>query len=441
MADFARLPLDRVKTGVLPAGLYEPASVPGGAARLLLAAGERVSEATLARLKRRGVRELVVERAFLGVVRGPGGDPGGPPREAVPLSDRRAVPKDALIHALTRPAGVAGPARIAAAAARRDAVAARVDALFRSASLAEAGGSAAVDGAGLRDLSVQSVADLAEDFDLFTRVGLDRPTADRRPWEPAGDARDRLREHAVRTAHLALAVGTVLGLRREELESLAMGCLVHDAGMTRIDVALWDSPRRLSAVEFLEVTKHPARTFDLLRNVPEAPVAARMVAYQLHERWDGGGYPRRRGGRQIHRLARVAGLADAYCGLTADRPHRPALAPHDAVKRLAAAAVRGAFDPDAVRAFLETVSVFPLGSTVRLSDGRSGRVIEARRHRPAEPLVELWDPLAGTFTGETVDLAADPPAAGPRAADRPRDPDRPRIVAVCDPGRALTPAA
>ena len=434
LSAFARLPLDRVKTGVLPASLYE---VREGGARLLLAAGETVGPKTLARLRRRGVRDLVVERAFLKHVRTPGADADDrePPREPVPLGEARRVPEDALIRALTKPAGVAGPARAAAAAARRDAIAARVNRLFASASLAEAGaGGPVVDGAGLRELSVQSVADLAEDLDLFARIGLDRPTADRKPWEPAGDARDRLREHSVRTAHLALAVGAVMGLRRDELENLAMGCLIHDAGMTRIDVALWDSPRRLSAVEFLEITKHPLRTFDLLADVPEVPVAARMVAYQLHERWDGGGYPRRRSGRQIHRLARIAAVADAYCGLTADRPHRPALAPHAAARKLAAAAVRGSFDPDAVRGFLETVSVFPLGSGVRLSDGRSGRVIEARRHRPAEPLIELWDPLAGRFTGETVDLAAGPTDPGATA-------DRPRIVSAGDLDHALARAA
>ena len=335
----------------------------------------------------------------------------------MPPAAGRAAPKDALIRELTRPVGPADSARTKAAAARRDAVAARVDALFRAAGAAGAGGAAAVDGAALRDLSVQSVADLAEDFDLFTRLGL-APFGARHPT-----AADRLREHAVRTAHLALAVGCVLGLRRDELEPLAMGCLIHDAGMARVDAALWDSPRRLSRVEFLEVEKHPLHTLDLLAGVPEVPAAAKMVAAQLHERADGGGYPRRRSGGQIHRLARVAAVADAYCGMTADRPHRPALAPHAALRRVAAMAVRGRFDADVARAFLETVSVFPVGSTVRLADGRSGRVVEARRGRPAEPRVELWDPLAGRFTGETLDLAAAP-------GD---DPDRPRVVAADEP--------
>ena len=436
MADFARLPLDRVAAGPLPAALYEPGR-DGRAARLLLAKGEEVTDGLLARLRRRGVRDFVVDRRHLDDVSAPGcAAPAAAPREPVPAGSL-AVPADALVRTLTRPAGPPTPARIAAAAARRDAVAAGAGALFSD--LDRAGGpgrrAAGVDGAGLRDLSVQTVAALCEDFDLFTRLGLDRPTAERKPWEPSAAGLDRLREHATRTAHLAVAVGCVLGLRRDELEHLALGCLVHDAGMTRLNRALWDGPRRLSAAAFLAVTKHPGHTLDLLARAPEVPPAARAVAYQLHERADGSGYPRGRRGSQVHRLAGVAAVADAYCGMTADRPHRPALAPHAAVRRVAAAGVRGAFDARAVRAFVETVSVFPPGSTVRLADGRCGRVVEARPDRPAEPRVELWDPLAGRFTGTVLTVGGELPTVGGNGPGENPDPLAPaaRVVAAGEP--------
>ena len=77
LADFARLPLDRVKAGPLAAGLYEPGRG-GKPARLLLAAGAVVSEAALARLKARGVTDFVVDRRHLDAVadRPPGRRPG-----------------------------------------------------------------------------------------------------------------------------------------------------------------------------------------------------------------------------------------------------------------------------------------------------------------------------------------------------------------------------
>ncbi|MFH5804490.1 HD-GYP domain-containing protein [Alienimonas sp. DA493] len=431
---------------------------------LLLAQGAELSPALLDRLRDRGVCELIVDADFLAEITAPDPEPGarddGPSREPVPVAAGRRLPADALIRELTRPPGPATPERERAAHARRTALAARLGELFQG--VGPFAGRAApargvrshgrrIDVHGLRELSVQSVADLCADFDLFTTVGLAPPAAGaagragggRHEKESDEDDEPRIdpallaqvREHGVRTAHLALAIGTVAGLRRWELEQLAMGCLVHDAGMLRVDPAYWNVPHRLDRVAFAAVAEHPRYTLDLLSGAAEVPAAARAVAAQIHERADGSGYPFRLREGRVHRLARLAAVADAYCGMTADRPHRPALSAHDAVRVLAADAVRGRFDPAAVRAFLETVGVFPPGTEVALSDGRCGRVLEADRERPAGPRVELWDPFENRFTGEVIDLAARRTGAAGRTgvASVLGWGDRPRIVAAGEP--------
>ena len=428
--------------GPLPAALYEPADSVrganrGGKAVLLLAKGATVTREALDRLRERGVTDLIVDTQFLDALRRP--DPEARAeraREPVAVAADRRIPADALVRRLTRPAGPITPERERAAAARRDALREELGALFppkangadgAEPTVSGAGGarrmSERIDGKGLRALSERSVADLCADFDLFTAVGLARPAnglptnlappTDRngaRP--PSAAALGRLRTHAVRTAHLALAIGVTAGLRRWELEQLAMGCLVHDAGMTRLDAALWDHPDRLDHAGVAAVAEHPRHTLELLRGSPDVPPAARTVAVQMHERADGSGYPFRLRGGRVNRLARLASLADAYCGMTADRPHRPALSSHAAVRALAAETLRRKFDPDAFRAFLEAVGVFPPGTAVVLSDGRCGRVVQAAPDRPADPRIELWDPFDDCFTGEIVDLAD--------CADRPR---------------------
>ena len=427
MTDLAPLPLSRLACdGPLPAALYE---LRDGAPRLLLAAGQPVTAANLARLRDRGVRELAVDRAFLAAVSTP--DPAAAPggddeevREPVPAAATRRLGPDAFLRTLTRPAGPATPAREAAAAARRDALAGGVADLLAAAdparpafagrfasssnhSASNRSARPAVDGAGLRSLGGQIVAGLAADYDLFARVGLDfavPPDGDPGRDTDRDPGAARLREQAVRSAHLAIAVGAAAGLRREDLEALAMGCLVHDAGMLRVPRAAWDGPGRLDAAAFAAVRRHPAHTYELLCGVRGLPPGARAVAVQLHERADGSGYPLGLAGVRVHPLARIAAVADAYCGMTADRPHRPARTPHDAVRTLAAGAVRGAFDADAVRALLEAVGAFPVGSGVRLSDGRRGRVARAAPDRPAGPRVELRDPLTGRYTGEWVEV-------------------------------------
>ena len=420
---------------------------------LLLAKGAKLTTDLLERLRGRGVKELIVDAKYLPDVASPEPEePEESPREPVPVAKNRKLPSGALIHSVTRPVGPRTEERERAAAARRDALAARVGELFARAELSfrepPATGSGRtgpaslrvcrgrIDANGLRDLSRQSIDDLCADFDLFTAVGLARPPAvenqPRDEWDDMlavpPEALSQLRTHAVRTTHLALAIGTVAGLRKWELEHLAMGCLVHDAGMTLVDPSLWFTERRLEQAEFARVAEHPRFTLDLLRGVP---AAARAVAVQIHERVDGSGYPYRLRGGRVHRLARLAAVADAYCGMTCDRPHRAAFSAHTAVRVLAAAAIRGQFDPPAVRAFLETVGVFPPGTAVVLSDGRCGRVIEADRNRPVAPRIELWDPFADRFTGEIVNLADPPgPVSAPpdRCVDEPAAAGRPRVI-------------
>ncbi len=48
------------------------------------------------------------------------------------------------------------------------------------------------------------------------------------------------------------------------------------------------------------------------------------------------------------------------------------------------------FDPQAVRGLLNTVSLFPIGSHVTLSDGRMGRVIRSTAEEYERPIVEVW---------------------------------------------------
>jgi HD-GYP domain-containing protein (c-di-GMP phosphodiesterase class II) len=115
-----------------------------------------------------------------------------------------------------------------------------------------------------------------------------------------------------------------------------------------------------------------------------------MVAYQMHERCDGSGYPRGCQGGRIHELAKVAAVADVFVALVCPRPHRPGIVPYHAVKKILLDTKDGLFDVKAVRALLKTVSLFPIGSYVALNDGRVGRVVRASGDFYDRPIVEVW---------------------------------------------------
>ena len=144
-----------------------------------------------------------------------------------------------------------------------------------------------------------------------------------------------------------------------------------------------------------------------------------MVAYQMHERFNGTGYPRQRHGAQIHPLARIAMVADAFVAMVSPRPHRPAVLPYKVMEYLLHCTKLGQFDPDVMRGLLQTISLFPIGSYVELSDNRVGRVVRAHRELYNSPVVEIPPQEDSSAEPEVVDIAATPSVQIVRALPRP----------------------
>jgi HD-GYP domain-containing protein (c-di-GMP phosphodiesterase class II) len=244
----------------------------------------------------------------------------------------------------------------------------------------------------VENIVVQQLRELTLDWDEFLLCGL-QPVVEDYPSQ-----------HSLQTAMLASAIGTTMGLHKEELLELSYGCLLHDAGMLLLPSHLLQAGGALSLSDRLQLQKHPLYIADRLSRFHYVPHAAKMVAYQMHERMDGSGYPRQRLGPQIHPLARIAAVADSYLAVVSPRSHRAAIEPYRAIETLLHDTQQGLFDPSVVRALLHTVSLFPIGSRVKLSDGRIARVIRGNRDRFAQPVVIVGDDM----NGETIDLAQTP---------------------------------
>ncbi|HEX4150561.1 MAG TPA: HD domain-containing phosphohydrolase, partial [Pirellulales bacterium] len=129
-----------------------------------------------------------------------------------------------------------------------------------------------------------------------------------------------------------------------------------------------------------------------------------LIAYQIHERCDGSGYPRRRQVATIHPLARIAAVADVFVALISPRAYRPALMPYYAMEYLLRGAAQGVFDLEAVRGLLTAVSLFPLGSHVMLSDGRTGKVLRSNRAAYNRPILSVAGSAGQPLGSVIVDL-------------------------------------
>ncbi|MEZ6047321.1 MAG: hypothetical protein R3C11_17415 [Planctomycetaceae bacterium] len=201
-------------------------------------------------------------------------------------------------------------------------------------------------------------------------------------------------------------MGTILGLSRQELNELAMGCFLHEVGAMRLNPELFYSSKPLTMLEQLEMSKHPGYTMDILTRWSDLPGSSCLIAYQIHERCNGTGFPHGRTSCQIHYLTKIASVADAYVTLMSERhDSETETLPYQAIEQILYQVRAGSFDRDVVRALLYTVSIFPIGSLIELSDSRIGRVLRSNRENYLTPICEVWwrdDPVN---TKEIIDLS------------------------------------
>jgi HD-GYP domain-containing protein (c-di-GMP phosphodiesterase class II) len=210
--------------------------------------------------------------------------------------------------------------------------------------------------------------------------------------------------HGMNVAALSMSVASEFGLPAERLLEIGLGALLQDVGMMQVPEHIRFAPRPLTAAERAEISRHPLYTLSCLEEMEGLSETSRLIVYQSHERTDRSGYPRKWKPEMIHPFARLVGAVDAYVAMIADRPYRNARAPYEVMEQLLRETHRGRFDPTAARALLDSVSLFPIGSYVRLSNGLLAKVLRATPRLHTKPVVVPLN-ADGTETDAELDLS------------------------------------
>jgi HD-GYP domain-containing protein (c-di-GMP phosphodiesterase class II) len=174
---------------------------------------------------------------------------------------------------------------------------------------------------------------------------------------------------------------------------------------------------------------------EMLQEACEIPWIVPLVCYQVHEKPNGTGYPRHRTGPAIHVFAKILHVADAYLTLLTTSFARPPMSPYRALEYLLKQVRTGAVDRDAVRGLLQTVSLFPVGSQIVLSDGSLACVLRRNPGNYMRPIVALIRDAHGQVLEANkflIDLAASPLGVE-QALDAPAPPEpEPAMSEVAD---------
>lgn len=217
-----------------------------------------------------------------------------------------------------------------------------------------------------------------------------------------------LYSHSINVCTLSLMMGMMMGATRTELSSIGVGALLHDIGMTRIPKSVYHK-EDLTTDEWNQILKHTVFSFEILSGTDGVNESSKIIAYQHHERNNGSGYPKRLKAEEIDRFSKIVGLVDVYDSLISPRVYRERLSPYEAM-RFILSSLREQFDENIIRTFMENLSIYPIGSLVKLNTEEIGVVCRANANMPIRPQVKLLftKNMERIHENKVIDLKNDP---------------------------------
>lgn len=223
-----------------------------------------------------------------------------------------------------------------------------------------------------------------------------------------GDVREMVSAKcAVNTAILSVIIAEQLSLPRHRLFQVATGALLHDVGMLRIPDSIISKDGKLDDNEQQIMRSHTFYGYKFIVNELLYADEVGKAAVQHHERWDGEGYPARLAGPNIDIGGRIVSVADAFEAMVSPKAWRDSMVGYKAMKNLLSDNARR-FDPDIIKAMIQSMGIYPVGSIVLMNNSVIARVVDTNRDAPLRPKIRvLIDEFARPYTqneGELIDL-------------------------------------
>ena len=214
-------------------------------------------------------------------------------------------------------------------------------------------------------------------------------------------------KNLVNTAILSALIAQELKLPNHRVLQIVTGALLHDVGMLRMPKEILEKKGGLSAAELQRIQSHPLYRYKIVNKELLYPEDVALIVLQHHERWDGEGYPRQLSGAAIDIGARIVSVSDAFEAMVSQKPYRNSMMGYQAMKNLLSDNLRR-FDPDVIKAFIQTMGIYPIGSIILLNNGAIARVINVQGTAPLRPKIKiLIDEFGKVFKkddGDEIDL-------------------------------------
>jgi HD-GYP domain-containing protein (c-di-GMP phosphodiesterase class II) len=217
------------------------------------------------------------------------------------------------------------------------------------------------------------------------------------------------------------------------LYDLGMAALFHDIGKSRVPLSVLNKPGGLSEEEWRLMAAHPwmgVLALFQMRWASAPPLRSMIVAFEHHMKVDLTGYPKHIRERAMSIFSKIVAVADGFDAATSRRSYQTdPLSPAAVLQEMRDNPRRG-MDQVVVKAFINLVGYYPVGTLVVL-DTFELAIVHATNPLPeaiSRPFIRVVSDDKGNllFPGHLVDLAQKDPASGAwmRTIIKTADPDR-----------------
>jgi len=204
-----------------------------------------------------------------------------------------------------------------------------------------------------------------------------------------------------------IKTGQRLKLSTTDLHIHTFAAMLHHIGMAQIPKEIRNKKERLTKKELKEIHQAPRLGFEYLKtsNIDDNIILDACLF--ANERYDGSGATGL-SGSNIAWSARLTGVLSMFEALIHYRPYRNRLLPRDAIREMVKNHKKS-FDPDMLKALIESISLYPIGTYSQLNTGEIGLVTHIHPYRPLRPVVEIrMDRHGNPIPPRKIDLTTQP---------------------------------
>jgi putative nucleotidyltransferase with HDIG domain len=204
-----------------------------------------------------------------------------------------------------------------------------------------------------------------------------------------GSVKRYISRHCLNVSKLAMFLAQSLGMSREDVREVTICGLLHDVGMMKVKQEIFTKHATLDQEEWEQVKGHPIEGALLLTKEFVLRDVVARVALEHHEKPDGTGYPAGKKKNETHLYARLINVVDTYGAMVSPRAHRLPMLPFQAMRVVMDDGAKGMLDWDIVQSFVKALSIYPIGSYVRLEGGEVARVVRSQPEIPEKPVIAV----------------------------------------------------